>query len=316
MATKAIGLTRPEGRDDFISYNGIAPIDHTEQTAQAIFRKNLVQESFPYGIDAGTVLFTMPLTPKFIGDDSILKMAQSYEYYGLDNVVLHAQSTAPMGISSGGIQLCHVTDPHNSYFYTGDDVTSSNLMKNLEKCVRQQDSVLLRPRESVEFKITTPGELYTFANPIYPHDRWHSFGTIVAVMRDPPAAGDSLSFALTISGTARFARTCVAEIASDVATQLTQQTIKLYRSLQLPVRILRENPNTFTILHTGFGNRKFTVSNIQGLDPETSLVFKDSKTVITNKLGRDIFNIVSGDDETVEDLILAAFTSLRCDVRI
>lgn len=317
MATKAIGLTKPLARDDFISHDGIAPIDHTEQNAQAIFRKNLVQESFPYGIDSGTVLFSMPLTPKFVGDKSIETMAASYEYYGLENVVLHAQSTAPMGISSGGIQICHITDPHNAFFYTGDEITSKELAMNLEKCVRQQDSVLLRPRECVEFKIETPGELFTYNSAGYPNDRFHSFGTIVAVMRDPPAVGDSLSFALTISGTAKFARTCVSSGTSDDAiNQLTTPRTKLYRSIQLPVRILRENPNRYTILHTGFGKQKFTVTNIHGLDASASITFKDSKAYISNAFGRDLFNLASGDDDTVEELILAAFTTLRCDVKI
>lgn len=317
MATKAAGLTRPVARDDFISQNGIAPIDHTEQTAQAIFRKNLIQESFPYGIDAGTVLFTMPLIPRFVGDLSLLTMAGSYEYYSLENVVLHAQSTAPMGISSGGIQLCHITDPENSYFYTSGSATSKALSLNLEKCVRQQDSVLLRPRESVEFKIDTPGELFTHHDPTAPNDRFHSFGTIVAVMRDPPAIGDSISFALTISGIARFARTCVSNASdNDEIGRLTQPRIKLYKSIQLPVRILRENPNRYTILHSGFGDKPFSVNNIHGMDPAVNIRFKDSKAYVTNAIGRDIFNVVSDDDETVEELILAAFTVLRCDVTI
>jgi len=218
MATKAAGIVQPNARGDFISYNGLAKIDHTEQTGQHIFRINIPQEASDDQTPTGKILFTFNLQPYYLGE-AAKAFAEMYEYYSLENVVLHAQSTAPFGVSSGGIQICHITDPDNAVFYTA----GTNLKLNLAKVVRQQDSVLLRPRESVELAVKTNGELFTNFS-LGKTQRFSSFGYIVACMRDTPATGDSISFAFTLSGIIKGSRTCISKAVTTPAQSMDEMS--------------------------------------------------------------------------------------------
>lgn len=288
MATKAAGIIEPLARVDFISNNGIAPIDHTEQSAQHVFRIPLTQEVYDSTAEIGKLLFLIDLSPTSLGTGT-QSYAQQYEYYSLHNLTLHAQATAPFGTSSGGIQICHVTDPDNAIFSTTD------LHYNLDKVVRQQDSVLLRPRESVEILMKTKGELYTYSTPTMPTKRFTSFGYLAAVMRDPPAQGDSISFAFTLTGIAKFARTTTAITPALGALQLN----KCYDDVEVFVKIIpKEDMQSFTIFSQSSGLDEFIIRNIQHTHTRAaiSLVFTRSRTEIDFATAKAMFGLDEQDD--------------------
>ncbi len=137
----------------------------------------------------GKVVMTVPLDVKM--DPDAAYMATLFEYFSISEIILDFQSTSPLGTSSGGIQLCCVTDPENATF----DQSPAGSAFNVQKAIRTEGSCLIRPRVDQRFTSDTKGQLYTYAtgNP-----RLESFGTIVLVVRDAPAAGDAVQWAVTV----------------------------------------------------------------------------------------------------------------------
>lgn len=289
MATSAIGIVTPAARPDFISDTGTAEINQTEQTAQHVFRIPFQQEVFESGISPGSLLFNYDLNPNFLSP-SLQEFAKNYEYYSFHNVVLHAQSTAPFGTSSGGIQIAHITDPENAHFDTAAKEENSPIGKlhnNLRKVVRQQDSVLLRPRESVELKIKTQGELFTF-NAGHSR-RFESFGSIVGVMRDPPAQGDSISFAFTLTGIAKFTRTCV--------SIQTLAVVQLYDDYELKVRVVPSaDLKEFSLFAVDLKQDAFVLHDVNGKD--VNLNFRNGIAQIDYQTAAQLMALDPGDDYT------------------
>lgn len=282
MATSAIGIVTPPARPDFISDTGTADINQTEQTAQHVFRIPFSQEMFESSLAPGSLLFSYDLDPNFLSAP-LKEFAKNYEYYSLHNVVLHAQSTAPFGTSSGGIQIAHITDPENTYF----DAGVNGQHTNLRKIVRQQDSVLLRPRESVELKINTQGELFTFNSG---HSRrFESFGSIVGVMRDPPAVGDSISFAFTLSGVAKFSRTCVS--IAPLAN------VQLYNDYELKVRAVPSaDLKEFSFFAVDLKEDAFMLHDVNGR--EVNLNFRNGIAQTDYQTASQLMALDPGDDYT------------------
>jgi hypothetical protein len=133
---------------------------------------------------------------------TLITLGTQYEYWSVQDLTLHIQATSPFGTSSGGAQICHFTDPENAVLRT----VTQNPSLNVDKVVRQEGSKLVRPRDSTDLHVQTSGEMYTHeTSPAM--KRFTSYGNISAVVRDVPAAGDSVTFAVTLSGKIFFHRT-------------------------------------------------------------------------------------------------------------
>lgn len=157
-------------------------------------------DGFSYGSDAtvGQVLFSM-----FIDTDistELEAIAKRFEYKKFANFILSLVSTAPLGTSSGSIQAGHTTDPANLTWTTG----GSNI--NRSKIVRQQGSIVLRPRDTATIAIETPGPMYTKR---VGSRRFTSWGGLSCIVRTVPALGDVIHFAATLTADVYFHRLSV-----------------------------------------------------------------------------------------------------------
>jgi len=224
------GSTPSGVRADFISRSGRSSLDDTEQQAQYDIRREF-QISTGCATPIGQVLYTLDLD--ITVDDNVSSVALGYEYFTLKDLNLYCQSTSPAGTSSGGIQICHVTDPDNVQFQASNYADTSTGEFNVHKCVRQEGSLLVRPRESVDLTLDICGWLYTYKPKSMKTRRFSSFGSVVMILRDPPATGDTLSFTITFTGKAVFARTTISPASIPSAPSVFMQQ-------ELDLKLLRK----------------------------------------------------------------------------
>lgn len=144
----------------------------------------------------GQLLKTISLDPAF--DSTSAAMASEYEYWRIKSFEINIEATSPMGTSSGAAQVAYIQDPQNANF----DATGTEF--NISKAVRQEGSVIVRPRESVQFYVRNPNTLYTLSGS---DPRFSSFGNIVFVVRDKPYTGDSCSLVVSLHAVLEFIRT-------------------------------------------------------------------------------------------------------------
>ncbi|AYN75553.1 protein 4 [Halhan virus 2] len=197
----------PRVESDFISTGGVQDLTTTDNSAQVIVRQQYDFLVMSDSHDAGYVLLNIPLDVSI--SPSAQKLSEFYELFEIKDLTLESLATSPFGTSSGGYQTCHITDPENAAMFTGTD-----LDRNIEKVVRQQGSKLVRPRDTVVLKAVTQGTKFTLraGSP-----RWYSYGAIVAVVRDVPATGDQIQFALTLTAKVVFHRTTTQNIANSTS---------------------------------------------------------------------------------------------------
>ncbi|APG77634.1 putative structural protein [Beihai tiger crab virus 1] len=160
------------------------------------------------------------------------EMLKAYERWGLDDLQVIVQTGSPFGTSSGSIQMAHIPDPENANF------PAEGGQPSLDKIVRQDGSVQIRPRDSCTFKVKTPGTMYTMSSG---SRRWSSFGAIVAVCRSVPDSTDFTEWNLTVTGTAKLIRTAVITISESVnydflvtAVELDGSCLKLTAASAIP----------------------------------------------------------------------------------
>lgn len=227
------GSTASGARVDFIGHSGSASINDTEQQAQYDIRREF-QVSTGSTTPVGQVLYTLNLDTSI--DDNVKSISHGYEYFTFRNLMLYCQSTSPAGTSSGGIQVCHITDPDNVQFQSKDivDPIRSSGQFNVHKAVRQEGSLLIRPRESIELSLDIEGWLYTYRDKEAKSRRFTSFGCVVMVLRDPPATSDQLAFTITLTGKAVFARTTMSPAGLTV-----EESVFRGEELELEVVIKR-----------------------------------------------------------------------------
>jgi len=197
---------------DFISQSGFAKLDDDEQYAQHDIRHEFMIHAGTTS-PVGQVLNVISLDVTI--DQTCTDMGKYYEYFTFRDLAIECASTSPAGTSSGGFQICHITDPDNVQFQHSDKTNAASGVFNVHKAVRQQGSLLVRPRESVKLQLDLEGYLYTYKVSQTGTNRFSSFGSVVMVLRDPPAIGDTLSFTVTLVGKMIFARTTISPSAAQ-----------------------------------------------------------------------------------------------------
>jgi len=193
------GGAAPASGTDFLDSSPLDLHSTGEHEARYQFRvaKDLLVVSD--GMDAGTILISLPVSPAI--DPACTKLSQEYEYFSLSNFEISFEATSPFGTSSGGFQACWITDPANAYL---PQETQAQKLQSLTKVIRQEGSVLIRPRNSANMVVKTQGRRYCLSGP---DPRLSSYGNIVCVVRAPPSTGDLAAFSVTATGTMNFHRT-------------------------------------------------------------------------------------------------------------
>lgn len=184
---------------DFLDNKPLFLEGGTQHTAVHCFRVTKDLITLAEGSKPGALCFVQPLNPFGI-DATTTELAKDYEYYSLKNVEIAIEAVSPFGTSSGGMQVAWVTDPENVTIPQGDD---GQKLVSLAKIVRQDGSVLVRPRNSALFMISPQGARYCLPGN---EPRLSSFGSLIALVRSPPATGDVAEFAATITGEMHFMR--------------------------------------------------------------------------------------------------------------
>ncbi|APG77712.1 putative structural protein [Shahe hepe-like virus 1] len=215
----------------------------TQHTAVHCFRvaKDLV--TLAEGSKPGEICFVQPLTPFGI-DNTATNLASDYEYYSFKNVEIAIEAVSPFGTSSGGMQVAWITDPENVTLPQGDD---GQKLTSLAKVIRQDGSVLVRPRNSALFNISTEGARYCLPGT---ESRLSSFGSLVALVRSPPGTGDVADFAATITGEIHFMRSTrnapvyIGEFPIGTFTIDETQPLIEENDLILPVRLSSNDVQT------------------------------------------------------------------------
>lgn len=190
-------ITTAHGRNDFVSTQE-AQVNQEEQHAQSIIRSShdVIVNSDDQA--TGEVLLNLALDTSLSAETR--EGAKHYEYYGYKNLQVEIYATSSFGVSSGALQVLHVTDPENATFHTTGD-----LSLNLAKGIRQQNSLVVRPRDTKVLKFDLEDmEMFTLSSA---SPRFSSFGNFVVMVRDPPAAGDQVSYCITLTGIVYFTRT-------------------------------------------------------------------------------------------------------------
>jgi len=126
--------------------------------------------------------FTLPVT-------SALQKAffDAFEYYTFEALTLDLQCTAPLGTASGAVQVGYFSDPLNAGVPT-------TLSEAKTKIGSTDGWVMIRPRDSKALQIPVdvnpmlPG--WRFVREDTANIRMSSFGTVVGITAEPPAAGD------------------------------------------------------------------------------------------------------------------------------
>lgn len=126
--------------------------------------------------------FTLPITA------SLQKaFFDAFEYYTFEALTLDLQCTAPLGTASGAVQVGYFSDPLNAG-------VPATLGEAKTKIGSTDGWVMIRPRDSKALQIPVdvnpmlPG--WRFVREDAANVRMSSFGTVVGITAEPPAAGD------------------------------------------------------------------------------------------------------------------------------
>jgi len=185
-----------EVSSDFITNQKNVPFGASEITGRLIVRQAYTFK-FDHESVAGTEIFRLPLDTSINSD--VEAASKLWERYSFSGITLDLQSTSPMGTASGAVQVAHVPDPDNDYLAPTSD--PSGLLGNLEKLVRQSGSLIFRPRDTKALSMDCNDTLFTLDSGV---KRFSSFGSVLAVVREQPNAGDSITMTATFSATVNF----------------------------------------------------------------------------------------------------------------
>lgn len=131
---------------------------------------------------AGFVAFTIPIDANL--QDSFFT---AFEYFSFEKLALDMQCTAPLGTASGAVQVAFFSDPLNAA--VPDDLGAAK-----SKLGSTDGWVMIRPRDSKSLQI--PINLnptmapWRYVRIDEANVRMSSFGTVVGITAEPPAAGD------------------------------------------------------------------------------------------------------------------------------
>lgn len=181
----------------------------------------------------GEQVFNIPLDPTI--DPIFNEMCQGYERYTFADMEIQVECASPLGSSSGGIQMAHIPDPEN----TNLSQDPASYLQNLDKLVRQDSSLFIRPRDSENLPLHTNGTMYTKRAD---SPRWSSFGAIVGVVRSTPDGADYCEYTITLMGTGIVTRTAMIEGTTQVTFSTTMENVRVVGNeiradlgLELPV---------------------------------------------------------------------------------
>lgn len=152
-----------------------------EETVRFPFRLNVPILPNP-DPDTSFTAFTLPIT-------SSLQKAffDAFEYYTFEALTLDLQCTAPLGTASGALQVGYFSDPLNAGVPT-------NLAEAKTKIGSTDGWVMIRPRDSKALQIPVDVNpmmsQWRFVREDTANIRMSSFGTVVGITAEPPAAGD------------------------------------------------------------------------------------------------------------------------------
>jgi len=200
----------PSGENDFIDSGDVITQSDLHAEAKHQFR---ISKDFILIDDTqspGELLFSLELSPLI--DPTMTEMAKAYEHFTFKDIEVSMDATSPFGTASGAFQTAWITDPANTALGQADPTQKA---ASLVKVIRQEGSKLVRPRNSELMKINVEGDKYCLKGN---DPRLSNFGTIVAVIRAPPATGDTAAFAVTVVGTIVFKRATVSAGATLAST--------------------------------------------------------------------------------------------------
>jgi hypothetical protein len=181
---------------DFITNQKNVPFGASEITGRLIVRQAFTFK-FDHDSAAGTEIFRLNLDTSINSDVQAASLL--WERYSFSGVTLDLQSTSPMGTASGAVQVAHIPDPENTNLAPKTD--APGLVKNLEKLVRQSGSLIFRPRDTKALSMDCNDTLFTLDSGV---KRFSSFGAVLAVVREQPNSGDSITMTATFSATINF----------------------------------------------------------------------------------------------------------------
>lgn len=265
----------------------------TQHTAVHCFRVSKDLVTLAEGSKPGELCFVQPLNPFGI-DAACTNLASDYEYYSFKNVEVAIEAVSPFGTSSGGMQVAWITDPENVTIPQGDD---GQKLTALAKIIRQDGSVLVRPRNSALFNITTQGARYCLPGN---ESRLSSFGALVALVRSPPGTGDVAEFAATVTGEIHFMRSTrnapvyVGEFPIGTFNVDETKPVIEDNDLQLPVRLPANDIQTDT------SNWEFRTPfnlSVRGQDGRFT-------KILDIKANNARFKLTHIDDQTAEGILI------------
>jgi len=181
---------------DFITNQKNVPFGGSDITGRLIVRKAYTLK-FTDSAKAGSEVFRLNLDTSVT--EQVQDAAKMWERFSFSGVTLDLQSTSPMGTASGALQVAHVPDPDNTTL--APDTDEPGLAKNLEKLVRQSGSLIFRPRDTKSLSMDCNDTLFTVDSGV---KRFSSFGAVLAVVREQPNSGDSITMTATFSATVNF----------------------------------------------------------------------------------------------------------------
>lgn len=182
--------------------------------------------------EPGTVVLTIPLSTDI--ESQTTDLAKQYERYSINGLSINIAPYAPMGSTSGSVQICHTPDPNNRF--------GTDLILNLNKAVRQAGSIIQRPRSTDQMHPIVEGTCYCKKGL---DDRYSSFGNIDVVVRDQPTVGDVVRTTITVECTYQFYQTTIntdaASVRDVVAATIVEfkqdQPVFRLPDLQLPNKL-------------------------------------------------------------------------------
>lgn len=246
-------------------------VDLTSNTTTAYYNIKMVKvirltgESVP---GARLALFQLDDTLEPI----LGQMMKAYERWSLSDLQVIAQTGSPLGTSSGSIQLAHFPDPENA------NLPEDGGQAALDKVVRQDGSVQIRPRDSCTFKLHTPGTNYTLKAG---SSRWNSFGAIGAVCRSVPDATDYTEWNLTVTGTAVLTRTAVISSADNVMYDALVKEASIEDNA-MTLKVASIIPASSGDLHFAKPMKISTTSRIGGLEMKKARAFTRMPVIIND----------------------------------
>lgn len=210
----------------------------------------------------GTLILAVPIDRTL--DDAMQALANKHVRYQISELLLECESSSPMGTSSGSIQVCFIPDPQNL------DFDAAGTTNNLNKAIRQSGSFSFKPRNQVTKDFTPSGKMFCATGV---DNRLSSFGAIVFVQRDSPAAGDNITMRATIRGKAVF----------DTLTWNNNSSVAVTEQITLTPTAINKDGFTFTANRT-LPTKEISIRTMQPLTVPVTKKINASLVTMNAKL--------------------------------